>query len=385
MNTLDIKLHNLLVKDILDEDFQTFVDNYNEKYDAVEIDGFEKAPLSINYTFAQVQAQTGATALPAYVDPESPAYEMALKEIQGQTGNIPTMKAFYRLNRVRLLEQMQLIQRLGGVDSRVRDIFLGLYDESTEGLIKAYYNALTHQRMQVVSTGKFIINDTNNPRGLKGITLDFGVEKKTLADAKKWFTNLAEGTANEDADPIKDIREAVDYIQEKKHYFGGLTLEMSKTLFRALVMHPSVRKAVALYKMPISTVETALSNIAYVGDDVMKAGIEALAGITIKVRDTYAFVLAPDKQKKDLVETQIDNFDKFNIAFVPAGTIGSIQGVQPLTLGYDPADIAEFDGGRLILSQRAIPETHSIYIESEAAQLCVPSQAQNMYIMTVAK
>ena len=42
-----------------------------------------------------------------------------------------------------------------------------------------------------------------------------------------------------------------------------------------------------------------------------------------------------------------------------------------------------YDGGRLKLTQRANPETHSIYIESEAAQMCVPRMPQYMFISTV--
>ena len=110
MNTLPLTMYSLLEFGLGDESWQTFVDRYEEKYDDVQIDGFTFAPTQINYTFQQLIASTGATTLPAYVDPESPGYESALREVQGMTGNIPTQKKFYRLNRVTVMEKMQLMQ-----------------------------------------------------------------------------------------------------------------------------------------------------------------------------------------------------------------------------------------------------------------------------------
>ena len=68
---------------------------------------------------------------------------------------------------------------------------------------------------------------------------------------------------------------------------------------------------------------------------------------------------------------------------MPVGQIGTIQGVEPLTLGYEANKVASYDGGRLKLTQRANPATHSIDIESEAAQMCVPRMPQYMFISTV--
>ena len=103
-------------------------------------------------------------------------------------------------------------------------------------------------------------------------------------------------------------------------------------------------------------------------------------------RDTYAYVSAPDTtdaNAPDLVTTQIENFKKENIAFVPMGNIGNIQGVQPLSMGYDGNDIAYAIGNRLLIEQEGIPRTHSINVNGEMGQLCVPSAVNQMYISTV--
>ena len=113
------------------ESWQTFVDHYEEKFNANSIDGFEFDPISVGYTFSQLLSQTGATVLPTYVDPESEGFEMPLGQATGVTGNIPTQKLFYSVNRVIVREQMQLVQRLGraAMNDDMADIMFKLLDE----------------------------------------------------------------------------------------------------------------------------------------------------------------------------------------------------------------------------------------------------------------
>lgn len=394
MNTNSVDLHRLLAFGLGDEDWQQFVDHYEEKYDAVQIDGFVKVPMKLNYTFSQLISSTGATTLPAYVDPESPGYEKSLKSLSGKTGNIPTQKAFYRLNRVIMQEKLQLVQQFGdaALDGDMLDCLLGLFDESTEGLIKGYHNSLTHQRMRIASTGKFTIDIDNNPRGLNGIEISFGVpDSHYLANAngKRWWTTAEHVEANEgaDSDPIQDIKDTVKKIRRTFHVIAPMHVEMAEDLMQDLLSHSKVLKRIA--QSAWATVEseaTLLANVRNQSDDWIKARFQQLCGINIVTRDSIAYVDKPGENadgEKDLVQVAVENFKATNISFLPDGNWGTIQGVKPLTLGYEPQYVAEHDGGRLILSQRANPETHSIYIESEAAQLCVPGQPQNMFYYTV--
>lgn len=399
MNTLPLDLYKVLEFGLGNDTWQQFVDHYLEKYDATVIDGFEFMPTQLGYTFSQLIASTGATTLPAYVDPESPGYESALREVQGMSGNIPTQKKFYRLNRVILQERLQLIQQVGraALTPEMQRVFMGLLDESTDGLIQAYYNSLTHQRMQIVSTGKFVIDTVNNPRGLKGITIDFGIDPShfdTLTSGDRWWTDADHTTANEGAtsDPIKYIKDKVKKIRKENHFYGAMHVEMTQDLLDDLLGHSKVLERIGQMLMPNVTgtaaqVKTAQVTYAQNLSDEAKANyLGQLCGIKIVARDTYSFVDVPGTGadgKPDLVTTQVENFKKENISFVPDGKIGNIMGVTPLTLGYEPSKVASYNDGRLILSQRAIPETHSIYIESEAAQLCVPSVPQGMFISTV--
>ena len=107
----------------------------------------------------------------------------------------------------------------------------------------------------------------------------------------------------------------------------------------------------------------------------------------IAVQDTYAYtsVVGTDTNGlPDLVQTRIDNFAPQNIAFVPTGKLGGIQGVQPISMGYDADRVAYAMGKRLLIEQEDVPRTHSINVNGEMAQLCVPSAIRNMYISTIA-
>ena len=107
----------------------------------------------------------------------------------------------------------------------------------------------------------------------------------------------------------------------------------------------------------------------------------------IKVQETYAYVSKPGVDANglpDLVEERIDNFDPQNIAFVPTKLLGKIQGVQPLSMGYDADKVAYAMGNRLLIEQEDIPRTHSINVNGEMSQLCVPNAIRQMFITNVA-
>ena len=391
MRNNPVDFYKLLEFGLGGDTWQQFVDRYKEKYEGMVIDGFEFAPTSINYTWQQLVAATTVNTLPTYVDPESPGYEKQRGSAKGETGSIPTQKAFYSLNRTIVREKMQLMQMFGqaALNQDMMNVIMGLLDESADGLIKGYYNSLTNQRMQIVSTGKFKIDATNNPRGIKDITFDFGIDAShfdTLSGTQRWWTNADKSTEGTASDPIAYMKNKFKEIRNKYHYYGPLKIEMAKEMIDALLSHSKVLKRIGMMLYPLSSVDnsgaTALAYARNLADDAIKQALVRLVGCEIVERDSKAYV---DDWTEDGVLTQkeIENFSLTNISFIPQGTIGNIQGVTPLTMGYEPSKVAFFDDNRLVLSQRMNPETHSIYIESEAAELCVPSLPKYMFICTV--
>jgi hypothetical protein len=396
MRTIPVTLRDIMSLGLGGASWQQFVDKYEEKYDEVSIDGFDFDPITIGYTFAQLVSKTAATVLPTYVDPESEGFEMPLGTAEGITGNIPTQKLYYSVNRVVVREQMQLAQRFGALalNDDMRDIMFKLLDEGTDGLIQSFYNALNHQRHQVVSTGQFQITATNNPRGIKGVTIGFGIPAANIdaltTNTARWWTNASHTTSNQGSasDPIKYMQDRVKYIRRTGHYYGPLRLELCQDLWDDLLTHTAVLQKIGYNIVPTAASAAVAQAVGEnTPDEQKKEIIRKLIKVDeIVTRDTYAYVSAPDttgSNAPDLVTTQVENFKKENISFIPTGKIGGIQGVQPLSMGYDANDIAYAMGNRLLIEQEGIPRTHSINVNGEMAQLCVPSAVRQMFISTV--
>ena len=53
MKTIPVTLRSIIELGLGGDDWQTFVDHYEERFDALRIDGFSFDPISINYTFRQ--------------------------------------------------------------------------------------------------------------------------------------------------------------------------------------------------------------------------------------------------------------------------------------------------------------------------------------------
>lgn len=394
MKTIPVSLREMISLGMYGENWQTFVDHYEEKFNANSVEGFDFDPVSIGYTWAQMLSSVGATVLPTYVDPESEGYEMPLGQAQGVTGNIPTQKLFYSVNRVILREKMQLAQKYGQavMDDEMRDVMFGLLDEGTDGLIQSFWNALNHQRHQIVSTGVFTINATNNPRGYKGVTIGFNmpsVNKDVLVGTAQWWTDPEHTTEGSNSDPLGYLSKRVKSIRRDRHYNGPLKMEISRDTWDDFLGHSKVSSVLANWVYRNISSDAARADIGrFMDDDVMKDAVRRIIKVDeIAIQDTYAFVSKPGTDangQPDLVEERIDNFDPQNVVFIPTGKIGGIQGVQPLSMGYDADKVAYAMGNRLLIEQEDIPRTHSINVNGEMAQICVPSAVRNMFISTIA-
>ena len=319
MKTIPVTLRDMISLGLYGENWQTFVDHYEEKFNAVSVEGFDFDPVSISYSFSQLLSKVGATVLPTYVDPESEGYEMPLGQMSGATGNIPTQKLFYSVNRVIVREQMQLVQRIGraAMDDQMADVMFGLLDEGTDGLIQSFWNALNHQRHQVVSKGEFTINATNNPRGIKGVTIGFNMpaaNKDVLTGTARWWTNDTHTTEGSASDPIEYMKTRVKAIRRDRHYNGPLRLEISQDLWDDMLGHSKVLSRLASYLYRTIENDTVrLNAIKDLDEDVYKEAIRKIIKVDeIKVQETYAYVAKKGVNadgETDLVEERIDNFD----------------------------------------------------------------------------
>lgn len=371
--------------------FQSFVDKFQAKYNAPQTDGFVwDNDIQLDYTYEQLLASLGINTLPVYVDVDSEGLDKALGEFKIGTNKIPTQKHRYAMNAKMLRERMLMVQKFGesALNTETRDSLMGLLFDSTDKLLGGNRNALTHQRMRVCSTGQFTIGLDNNPRGLQGITFDFGVpaaNKETLASTARWWTNASHVTANEGSasDPLlylKNKRKAM-----KKSGFPNGHFEMSADLYDDLLTHSKVLERIGYSLYPIASSADAAKGYAQnLTDDAKRDAIERIIGAPIKTYDSVAAVEKYDATAKGLIIENVENFTPTNVSFIPDGQIGTIKAVKPMVFTDDPTQrIAWFDGGRTLLTQRFEAKTKTMYVESEMAVLCVPNMPQYMSIYTV--
>lgn len=395
MRTMVTNYYDLLTVGLGNFTFQQFVDRFQEKYNVLQTDGFGwDQEIQLDYTYEQLIASLGIVTLPIYVDVDSEGLDKSLGEFKIGSNKIPTQKQRYPMNAKMLRERMILFQRFGeaSLTPATRTALLDMLFESTDKLLAGNRNALTHQRMRVVSTGQFTIDINNNPRGLKGLTFDFGVpaeNKETLSGNDRWWTATEHTPGNEGStsDPLlflKNKRKAM-----RKKGFPAGHFEIAADLFDDLLMHSKVleRIGLSLYPMAASATNPGTAAQGYatnMTDEAKRAAIENIIGCPIIPRDSLAAVEKFDDATKTIKATTIENFDPLNVSFVPDGQIGTIKSVQPMVFTDDPTQrIAWFDGGRTLITQRFESKTKSMYVESEMATLCVPTSPQYMSIYKV--
>lgn len=364
--------------------WQQFVDRFETKYNTPQTDGFVwDNEIQIDYTYEQLQLELGIATLPIYVDAEAEALDKKLGNFKVGSNKIPTQKHRYGLNTRILREHMVMIQKFGdaALNADAQNAILELLFDSTDKLLAGNQNALTHQRMQVVSTGKFTIGQDNNPRGIKGITFDFGVVAEAAnTTSARWWTDKEHTANNEgaDADPIEDLKKVIR--AKKKLGWPSLHIEMAKNLYDDMLTHTKVLKRIGYASNPAIASDTAASNAAVnMLDDQKMSIIERLVGAPIVTKDSIARVEKFDASAKGLAFDTVENFAPCNVAFVPDGQLGTIKSVQQLVFADDPtARYAWFDGGRTLISQRYDAKTRATYVESEMAVLTVPQMPQYM-------
>ena len=370
--------------------FQQFIDGFNEKYNTLNVDGYQwDNEIQWDYTYEQLIAASNIATLPIYVDESSEALDKAFGKFEIGSNKIPTQKHRYPVDAKMLRSKFLLAQKFGAstLTTETQNSLLDLLYTGSDNLIKGNRNALTHQRMHIHSTGQFVIDINNNPRGIKGLTFDFGIpqaNKDTLLTTARWWTNSTHITANEgsSSDPLLYMKTLVK--AKKKLGFPQGHIEMSIDLFDDLLTHSKVLQRIGYTLYPQATADGAIVYATNLTDDAKKAAMERFINCPIQTYDSIANVDSFDVTTKQLKQTTIENFVPTNIAFIPNGQIGTIKSVKPIVFTDDPTQrVAWFDGGRTLITNKFENKTKTMYVESEMATLCVPNMPQYMCISVV--
>lgn len=367
--------------DVTSKRLQSYLDDVMAvKYNKLQLDGFTFASdMQLDYTYEQLQKDLGITAMASYYDVDSPAKPKAEQEISLVTGRIPRMKEVMFFNEDKVRKQL-IMEKMLSEDQVAKQAGLKLFDVVDE-LIGRHTNSLTYQRHQMVSRGKFVLNNENNPDGTLQTTFKAGVPLKnitTLSGGEKFWTNKQYTAEGASSDPVKSICDWLQPILEK-----GLKghIEINVAYLRRLLRHSKVNKYIGFSMWPTSSAEQATGAASVLTTSQKISALEDIFGVKIKTIDSISAVLKYNTSTRKMEKKTYNAFESDVIVFVPDGNIGEVLTVLPISTQDNSALISSFYDGRLMLTvaRDAVTKCQGFY--TEMTSLVVPEVPQYMFYL----
>ena len=382
MNTYPVQFYDLLSRALGGNDgkrLQGFLDNVvAQKYNELNIPGFKFADeMQLDFTYEQLMKSAGINVMAQYLDLDSPATPIGTEGFVVATGRIPRMKMTEIYNEDKYRKLLIAEQRFGAGSNKVVDGAVKALFNTADTLIGGHTNSLTYQRHQVVSTGKFTLNSTNNPNGLVGLTFSAHVPSgntTTLSGQKKWWSDATYATEGANADPIGDMIAMVEAAQEK-----GIEghFEINKTYLTKILGHSKVVAAIGANLWPMA--QDATASAAYLSRAKKLDVLAEIVGAEIVEIDAKVATEVWNKTNKALERKTIDAFEANVVVFVPNGEIGEILTVEPIAI--DGGTYATFYGGRLLLTVDVDAKYKCQSFNTEMTSLVVANRAHEMFYL----
>lgn len=382
MNTYPVQFYDLLSRALGGNDgrrLQGFLDNVvAKKYNQLNIPGFKfAAEMQLDFTYEQLQKTAGINVMAQYLDVDSPATPIGTEGAVIATGRIPRMKMVEYYNEDKYRKLLIAEQRFGAGSDRVVTAAVDALFNTASNLVGGHTNSLTYQRHQVVSTGKFTLNSTNNPNGLVGLTFSSHVPTaniNTLSGTKRWWTDTAYATEGSAADPIADMIAMVEVAREK-----GIEghFEVNASFLDKVLRHSKVVAAIGANLFPTATDATAAA--AYLSRARKIEVLADIVGAPINAIDAKVATEVYNKATKALERKMMDAFEANVLVFVPNGEIGEILTVEPIAI--EGGTYATFYGGRLLMTVDVDAKYKCQSFNTEMTSLVVANRAHEMFYL----
>lgn len=360
---------------------QTFVDStMSLKYNGLNLDGFPFDPdMQLDYTYEQIQKELGITPMASYYDVDSPAIPKAEQEISLATGRIPRMKEVMYFNEDKVRKQLILEKMLS--DEKIPIQAGQKLFEVVNELIGRHTNSLTYQRNQMVSAGKLILNDKNNPDGTLRVTLSANVplkNRKTLSGDEKFWKDKTYAQEGAKADPIQSI---IDWLQPILDKGIKGHIEINLTYYRRLLRHSKVNQTIGFGLWPTTSAESATGAATVLPLSKKTSALEDLLGVKIKTVDSISSVLTYNTTSKRMEPTTAPSFNPDVIVFIPDGNVGKVLTVMPISTQDNSALVSTFYDGRLMLTVARDAVTKCQGFHTEMTSLVVPNVPQYFFYL----
>lgn len=360
---------------------QTFVDStMSLKYNGLNLDGFPFDPdMQLDYTYEQIQKELGITPMASYYDVDSPAIPKVEQEISLATGRIPRMKEVMYFNEDKVRKQLILEKMLS--DEKIPIQAGQKLFEVVNELIGRHTNSLTYQRNQMVSAGKLILNNKNNPDGTLRVTLSANVplkNRKTLSGDEKFWKDKTYAQEGAKADPIQSI---IDWLQPILDKGIKGHIEINLTYYRRLLRHSKVNQTIGFGLWPTTSAESATGAATVLPLSKKTSALEDLLGVKIKTVDSISSVLTYNTTSKRMEPTTAPSFNPDVIVFIPDGNVGKVLTVMPISTQDNSALVSTFYDGRLMLTVARDAVTKCQGFHTEMTSLVVPDVPQYFFYL----
>ena len=382
MNTYPVQFYDLLSRALGGNDgrrLQGFLDNVvAQKYNELNIPGFKFAPeMQLDFTYEQLQKEIGLNVMASYLDLDSQPIPVGTEGAVISTGRIPRMKMVEYYNEDKYRKLLIAEQRFGASSDRVVNAAVEALFNTADTLVGGHTNALTYQRHQIVSTGKFTLNSTNNPNGLVGLTFASHVPTaniNTLSGTKRWWTASDYSTEGSAADPIGDMIAIVEVARQKgvQGHF-----EINASYLDKVLKHSKVVAAIGANLFP--TAADSAASAAYLSRAKKIEVLAEIVGARIDAIDAIVATEVYNKSTKTLERKMIDAFEANVVVFVPDGNLGEILTVEPIAI--EGGTYATFYGGRLLLTVDVDAKYKCQSFNTEMTSLVVPNKPQYMWYL----
>ncbi len=384
MDTYNIQFYDLLSRALgAGESLQTFLDNTMAlKYNSLQLDGFTFEPtMQTDFAFEQVVGEIPLNVTAQYYDLDSPALPDGTPGFKSYTGKIPRMKKVEYFNEDKLRKMKLIEDRRSVTPEQVARVAYEQLFITVDKLIGGHTNALTYQRHQAVSTGKFTINATNNPKGIKNIVLDYHIptaNKTTLTSTARWWTSSTHTTANEGSacNPVKDLTDVI-----AKARYAGVTghFEVNIDYLKECLGHSAILSVIGISVLPAAQSASQSAYAGIMSYEQKKSALESIIGAPIKAIDSKVSIESIDKTEKAFTRSNVNAFEKDVWVFVPDGNIGTVKTVEPIAI--EGGNYASFYGGKLLLTVGVDFVKKCQSYNTEMTSLVIPSVPQYMWYL----
>lgn len=384
MDTYSIQFYDLLSRALgPGESVQTFLDNTMAlKYNSLQLDGFTFDPfMQTDFTYEQLTGELNLNPVAQYYDLDSPAIPDGTTGFKSYTGKIPRMKKVEYFNEDKLRKMKLVEDRKSSSASQIAQIAYEQLFITMDNLVGGHTNALTYQRHQAVSTGKFVINSTNNPKGVKNITLDYHIptgNKTTLSGTARWWTTTSHIKANEGsaANPVKDL---LDIVAKARYAGVRGHFEVEIDYLKECLGHSGILSLIGVSVLPAAAADAQAAYAGIMTYEQKKSRLEDLIGAPIKAIDSLVPIESIDVVSKSMARQNINAFDKNVWVFVPDGQIGVVKTVEPIAI--EGGRYGSFYGGKLLVTVGVDYVKKCQSFNSEMTSLVIPQVPQYMWYL----